>query len=119
MNFDHKGHLRSHKVIFAFEKKNVSLISFSFKFVSTYWKLSQNDNFLKSRLTFLWTTFVLVSLKFLVSQLVELPKKWTNHDYIIILGNGLDSTPYNFLGCTDILCVFLDTLLAVLKYKIS
>ena len=45
MNFDHKGHLRSHKVIFAFEKKNVSLISFSFKFVSTYSKLSQNDNF--------------------------------------------------------------------------
>ena len=73
MNFDLKGHSRSHMVIFGLENKlffdifileNFILLKvetklffdiFSFKFLSI-----QNDNILKSQLTFLWTIFALV-----------------------------------------------------------
>ena len=61
MNFDLKGHLRSHKVIFIFEIK-LSLILLPKK--NIYSKLSKNVNILKSLLNFLWTNFDLVFLSF-------------------------------------------------------
>ena len=58
--FDLKGHLRFHKVIFIFENKDFFDKTFFFRFDLIGTRLP----LLKPWLTLLWTTFVLVLIKF-------------------------------------------------------